>query len=208
MLQSSHMAETENEPLSLNWAAYHEAGHALVALLFGKTLRTISIVPENELFGGGACYEDPHPLLLSQAGVYCEDTIEHDRFICHQIMITQAGEVAQTNFCPETVQAHHASFDRQSAQRYINKWSRNARPDEKTDKLEDLYGCTREVMARPDHAAAIHALTNSLLERKEVKGAEATLIIRGAIKEAKTQAASSSKPLANFKCPHCEADYE
>jgi len=204
------MNESDTDALLNKGKAYHEAGHAVLHLIFGMRLEDVSIVPTGELVGGTTQFREQHPVVLSGKGVYCEGTIERDRYICHGIMATQAGEVAQTLFCPESVQPHHAGLDRRAVKAQIKAWDRYANASEQEDKLESLYCDTRQLLAQPLCVAGVTALAQELVLHRQLSGERARCIIREAMAEATKRAKEAGGPPLDLKCPHCEeyAGYE
>jgi hypothetical protein len=194
---------TSIDELTNRGYAYHEAGHAILFRVFGLTLTNISILPVNDAAGGQTQALGQHPVILQQMGVFYEGTPEQDQYICHHIMITQGGEVAQTEFCPESLQDYHARFDRLAVERLIKKWDRSASLFEMEEKIKELYRDTRQLLRNPLCVAAIHAVAGALLEQKQLTGEQARTLIHDAMIEATNAAKVSGEPPLELKCPHC-----
>ena len=122
-MQTFAVSKNSSDDVSRRGTAFHEAGHAVIQYMFGMMLKKVSILPIGESIAGVSLAAGRHPLELSMIGAYYEGTIAYDRRICHHIMATQAGEVAQQLFCPESVEEFHAALDRRSVRRAILIWN-------------------------------------------------------------------------------------
>ena len=89
----------------------------------------------------------------------------------------------------------------------IKAWDRLATPSEREEKIESLYGYTRQLLTNPLCDAAIHAVAGALLDQKQLTGEQAQTLICRAIREAKTTAKESGKPPLKIACPQC-AEYD
>src|SRR4051812_33613959 len=58
--------------------AYHEAGHAVLQLVYGLNVTRVSILPIGKDKGGVTQAEGPHPVILNQLGVQFEGTVARD----------------------------------------------------------------------------------------------------------------------------------
>jgi hypothetical protein len=183
--------------------AYHEAGHAILFHVFGMTVKNVSILPVNEVVGGVAHAEGKHPVVLQQMGVFWEGTRERDQYICHHIMINHGGEVAQSEFCPDSLEDHQASNDRRSTKTWIKQWNRFASASEREEKIQELYSETRQLLRNPLCVVGIHAVAGALLEQGQLTGDQARALIRSAMDEAKNAARAVGDPPLTITCPHC-----
>jgi hypothetical protein len=195
------MTTSESDSAQLKGAAYHEAGHAVLQHLFGMDLAGVYILQEEPGTRGASAYRHPHEVILNQQGVYFEGTIERDRYLCHDIMQTQAGEAAQQLFCPETVEQHQASRDRASVKRVIQMWDRHTTQWEKDEKIEHLSLHTRTLLLDARCTAAVHVLAEALVTEKKLTGDETRELIRAAIQKTQQSVPDLSD---RIRCPHCE----
>src|SRR5437763_5391884 len=98
------------EPTSDQVTAYHEAGHAVVALTLGRPIACVSILPDREHLGvcefGKGVYrpsEDwlEREILIALGGIaaearltgdYAWDAADRDRLYVHGLAVQRAGE--------------------------------------------------------------------------------------------------------------------
>src|SRR5205814_7906036 len=121
-----------------------------------------SIVPIDEFKGGVSQSFDRHPVELQLSGALFEGTRERDEYLCHLIMISQAGEAAQSEFCPDSLEEHHGFFDRQSVKKLMRERNRYATADERHEKIDELFDQTTRLVMQPWCSSAIHALARAL----------------------------------------------
>lgn len=119
-------------------------------------------------------------------------------------MMLQAGEVGQREFCPESVEPHHASQDQADAKRLIVICERYLSAAEREQCIQNLYDRTRKLLLGPRWKAAVFALTDELLRCQELSGLQAKAVINGAVHQAVQSAVAAGTPMEIFKCPHCE----
>ncbi|HCE42826.1 MAG TPA: hypothetical protein DET40_04710 [Lentisphaeria bacterium] len=105
------MDTPELDETELEGKAYHETGHAILQYLFGYKLVEVNIVETDDKGGVTSC-RGRHPFELQRAGAFYLGTPDHDKHICHNIMITLAGAVLQEHFCRDSVKDYHAGYDR------------------------------------------------------------------------------------------------
>ena len=98
------------EPTSDQMTAYHEAGHAVLALLLGRPVQCVSILPEREHLGicefGKGVYRPSEDWLEREilialggiaaearfTGVYAWDAAARDQQYVHRLTVQRAGE--------------------------------------------------------------------------------------------------------------------
>jgi|ERR1044071_1497205 ATP-dependent Zn protease len=200
------MNEAATDELENKGHSYHEAGHAVFQSFFGMKLVGVSILPKG-LSAGRSEAQGEHQIILGQRGVFFEGTPERARYLCHRIMIVQAGEVAQKELCPESFHDSQCGFDHLKAQTLIEEWDHYAYLHEREEKLAELYESTRQLVSTPWCTAAIEALAQALLEHKQLTGGQARqLIIEAILKTAKERKSLGEPPL-NYECPHCARDH-
>src|SRR3954447_5209138 len=93
--------------------AYHEAGHAVARFVFGRKFRWIAIDPDGGvvLTNPSRLRQDPSQALLPFNRV--------PRFIDEAIMISMAGEIAQSKGSPRSVKLGHAQSDRNAQANWL-----------------------------------------------------------------------------------------
>lgn len=191
------MGEPEASALERMGKAFHEAGHSVVAHYFNNRLTRISIRPQNGLSGGVSEYEGQNHFSLNMQGVFFENTPERDAHICHHIMITMAGEIAQELFRPESLQSHHGDLDRISVNALIRRRG-TVIPDTPPDlQIDELSACTRKLIGSEPFRSAIGALARELIDHEELSGEQARDVIRRAGVQLARQ------PVSACDCPLC-----
>ncbi|MCX6985783.1 MAG: hypothetical protein NT118_13700 [Lentisphaerae bacterium] len=191
-----------SDETKLEGKAYHEAGHVIMQYLFGYKLEEVDIV-ETDSKGGVTSFRGKHQFHLQNEGVFYLGTPERDKYICHHIMISLAGEVSQEQFCRNLVKGYRAGYDRIDVQRLSKSldpmWY--SYPGELEARIENLRITTLQILTEEDVIGAVHAVAQALRDKKVLKGDEAISIIRNAI----AQAVGGGK--FKFQCPHCD-EYE
>ena len=153
-------------------AAYHEAGHAVVGITLGRTLDTMTIVPEvvdGELVGG-YCRWEYQPVEETWADLFLE------------IAWLKAGHVAQALACRVTWLDYGAVSDDASAQKIADSLHRHLtddamRREQVKATLKRATDLARSIVLSPNGRTALQALADRLLERGTVSGEEGTLLV-------------------------------
>jgi hypothetical protein len=91
-----------------------------------------------------------------------------------------AGGIAQRRYCPQSVRRHHAEGDRRDA---IGVMIHLAEGKELEAWIKLLYLRTENMLANPDVWRAVQRLADALVEKKTIRGKEATEIIRAGFLE-------------------------
>lgn len=157
-------------------AAYHEAGHAVVAMYFQKDVTRLTIVPEGDRVGG--C-ERPHVEDIDS--LYSgDDTIV---YTMETIMIALAGEISQARF-----EDREADHKRPSCESDVDIADEFAYAEEKDQELADaliawLSLKTRNLLTTPFIWYKVQRLADSLCSRKELDAEEVRQIYNEATDE-------------------------
>jgi hypothetical protein len=158
------------------WAtAYHEAGHVVAALAYGKGIRRqgATIVPDLKRGAAGNVYMLKHiPGDPSVGGAYRGDrqTGRMRLRIEEDVIVRLAGGAAQRRFRPSSVRSYHSRTDNESA----------------TDLLMYIVGDERELKAYwrwlmvrtenfvrcPPRRMQIQSVAKALMERKTLSPGE------------------------------------
>jgi hypothetical protein len=114
--------------------AHHEAGDAVVAMLQGMQVRSISVERTNDSGGETDLHEIGMP--IEELGQIVEDgkrPTAYEIIILEQhVRMSLAGEIAQFHFVPKSVHDFHASFDTKfleflnriaGSEREVNAWT-------------------------------------------------------------------------------------
>jgi ATP-dependent Zn protease len=150
--------------------AYHEAGHAVIAVHYGFPLRHVTIIPDDEHLGHVST-ESPK----RQIDAYNpnSDPMRIERVLRRYYQFCMAGAEAVMLVCPEhTYSGIGADLpDANSCLRHLSA------DDDERDAWQRLLDIqTRNLVAR--YRPAIEALAAALMERKALTGKEVRAIVR------------------------------
>jgi hypothetical protein len=137
--------------------AYHEAGHAVMALSLGRPVHKVTIVP-GQMLGGirlGACEIDKRRLKASKA--WLED----------DVLLLLAGMVAEAHFTGEYCQAG-ATQDLLIVRRLLQARAANERQLERLQRR--LLDKTEHLLSDEGHAKAIELIARELLHKTTISG--------------------------------------
>jgi ATP-dependent Zn protease len=132
--------------------AYHEAGHAVVALAVGRPVQKVSVRPGQELLGW----------CQFRKGVYrpSEDWLENE------ILIALAGLAAEAR--------HTGSYDREAAGRdlrYVRKLAVQRATERQLDRYERrMLGKAENLLADDGHWRAVELIAAELMRLGEISG--------------------------------------
>jgi hypothetical protein len=156
--------------------AYHEAGHAVAAWRLRIPLhRTgVTIVPDGEAAGTTS-----HHKVVGREiewDVSDRTVLKAERFA----QVCLAGGIAQRHYCPQSVRRYHTDSDHHNA---IGVLINLAAGRELEAWLKLLYIRTENMLANQDVWRAVQRLAEALVQRKTIRGKEATEIIRAGFEE-------------------------
>lgn len=151
--QNASQAEIE-----LTATAFHEAGHAVMAISLGRPVQKVTIAPGRMETGGtrlGACE------LRKGRGRASQDVIEDE------VLILLAGMVAEARFtgryCP-----HGATQDLRTVQRVLESRANTQRQLERLQRR--LLEKTEHLLSDDAHVAAIESIARELIEKTSISG--------------------------------------
>lgn len=138
--------------------AYHEAGHAVMAVSLDRNVEKVTILPGNMQAGGvrlGACK-------LKKGRTHgTKDWIEDE------VLILYAGMVAESRFTGRYCQIG-AREDLRIARGLLGN---RAGTEKKLDRLQKrMLGKTEYVLDDQAHTAAIESVAKELIEKKTISG--------------------------------------
>ncbi len=150
--------QADEDVAQLTATAYHEAGHAVVAVSLGRTIHKVTINAANLQFGGirlGAVKFDKGRAKASK------DAVEDE------VLILFAGMVAEARFtgkyCPAGAQE-----DLVSVRRLLGNRAGNERQFERLERR--LLKKTEHLLHDEAHVAAIESIAVELLEKRTISG--------------------------------------
>lgn len=145
--------------------AYHEAGHAVVALAVGRPVQKVSVRPGQDLLGW----------CQFRKGVYRpnEDWLENE------ILIALAGLAAEAR--------HTGSYDREAAGRdlrYVRKLAVQRATERQLDRYERrMLGKAENLLADDGHWRAVELIAAELLRVGEISGRAAVHLFERGVRE-------------------------
>ncbi len=152
--------------------AYHEAGHAAVAVWFGVQLERVELTPDHPVHAG-CCWEkvdDPHALSLAVE-------LGEEDVIRPQIKILLAGRAAQQKGGFDHVPGGD-QYDRETALRIAALMVNCTSEAEKL--IDQSLAETRKLLDTAAVWAGVEALAGELIRKGRVEGAEAQRVLAAA----------------------------
>ena len=138
--------------------AYHEAGHAVVAISLGRQIKKATITKANLPTGG---------VRLGAVMFEKGRSKPTDDWLEDEVMILLAGMVAESSFTGRYCD-QGASVDLRAVDRLLDSRVRTQR---QLDKLRQrLINKTEHLLGEPAHAMALKAVAKELLVKGEVSG--------------------------------------
>ncbi|WP_146401369.1 cell division protein FtsH [Planctomycetes bacterium CA13] len=138
--------------------AYHEAGHAVMALSLGRSIQKVTVSPTRTAHGQsrlGVCE------LKKGRSKKSKDAVEDDT------LILLAGMVAEARFTGSYCH-QGASQDLRYVQSLLSNRAGNARQIERLQRR--LLDKTEHLLLEPGHAKAIQQIANELVEKTTISG--------------------------------------
>jgi hypothetical protein len=165
-----HQEKILTDKKSTLWAtAYHEAGHAVAAMAYGKGIRRqgATIVPDPKRGAAGTVYMLKHiPGDPSVGGAYRGDSLTGRMRlrIEEDIIVSLAGLVAQRCFRPSSVRSHHGRSDHEAALDLLTYIVGDERELKAYWRL--LRVRTENFVRSPPRWMQIEAIAKALMEKK------------------------------------------
>ncbi|MBK1825396.1 M50 family metallopeptidase [Haloferula rosea] len=133
--------------------AYHEAGHAVMALLMGRTIQKVSIIPsQNRL---GSC------TIQKGRAKQVQDKLEADMLILLAGMAAEGKKSGRYN-------VQGAGQDLQAVERLAMARSGNSRQAAKL--LHKMLDKTQHLLADNANWAGVKVIANELMEHESISG--------------------------------------
>lgn len=144
--------------VDLTATAYHEAGHAVMALTLGRPIQKVTISPAQLQTGGirlGVCRIQKRRFNASK------DCLEDD------VLILFAGMVAESHFTAQYCR-HGAAQDLRAAKRLLANRATNERQLERLESR--LLDKAAHLLGDEGHAKAIALIAQELLQKETISG--------------------------------------
>lgn len=165
---------TESELQTLTATAYHEAGHAVMALIVGRPIQKITIVPSkvNAISARlGAC--EMKKGRIKPTSDWLED----------EVLVLFAGMVAESHFTDEQNE-RGAGQDMRMIRKLLSQ--NRANSERQLEKLERrLLSKTEYLLEDEASKKAIEQIAKRLIEKHTISGREATHLFEQAEKRTK-----------------------
>lgn len=152
-------ADDHSDPVSLRLAAaYHEAGHAVMALSLGRLIQKVTILPGKSPFGEvrlGVCE------IRKGRSKASKDALEDEA------LILLAGMVAEARFTGQYCR-HGAAQDLGNLRRLLHN---RASSENQLDRLQRrLLDKTEHLLRDERHAKAIELIAGELIQKTTISG--------------------------------------
>ncbi len=166
-LSASDLSDTNRTKLTAT--AFHEAGHAVMALILGRSIEKVTISPAQLQTGGfrlGACRIQKGRLKASKDG------LEDD------VLILLAGMVAESHFTGRYCQ-EGAAQDLRAVKRLL---ANRANSDRNIERLtRRLLDKTEHIFGAAEHTKAIRLVTQELLQKETITGRAVQHLLKQAL---------------------------
>ncbi len=146
--------------------AYHEAGHAVLALILGRPVRCVNIVADRESLG----------VCEFGKGVYrpSEDWLERE------ILIALGGIAAEARFT-----GNYAWDAAAKDQKYVRRLAEQRAGERRAERLQRrLLSKAEHLLADEGHWRAVELIAAELLRQREISGRTALHLFERACQEA------------------------
>ena len=138
--------------------AWHEAGHALVAVIVGRPIQKVTVAPANLQTGG---------VRLGAVKFQKGRSKSTNDWLEDEVLILLAGMVAESKFTGQYCQAS-AGHDLRAARNLIDKRAATERQMEKLERR--LLDKVNHLLEQPHHVAALKMIVDELIQQQTIKG--------------------------------------
>lgn len=163
--------------------AYHEAGHAVAAVLLGESISRVSLCPDvrpgGEIVFGTVETRDA-PGRLNDAGKlrYEDLTPQEKEALEHNVIVSMAGEIlVRKVFAGQELRGFQED---RSHVAEVAEWMFES-PDDREQYCASLSNKVGEMFERKEALCAVEVFVKTLLVKTEISGEEAMRIIGEAI---------------------------
>lgn len=138
--------------------AWHEAGHALVAVIVGRPIQKVTVAPAKLQTGG---------VRLGAVRFQKGRSKSTNDWLEDEVLILLAGMVAESKFTGQYCQAS-ASHDLRAARNLMDKRAATERQMEKLERR--LLDKVEHLLEQSHHVAALKMIVDELMEKQTIKG--------------------------------------
>ena len=150
--------DQQGADVQLTATAFHEAGHAVMALTVGRRIQKVTIAPGQPQFGPGRLGTCEIQKGRSKAS---KDSLEDE------VLILFAGMVAESHFTGKYSPAG-AAQDLRAIRRLLSNRAQTERQMERLERR--LLEKTEHLLAGKEHVKAIELIARELIEKTTVSG--------------------------------------
>lgn len=151
-------AETPQPDRALQATAYHEAGHAVMALVLGRLIDRVTIVPGKTQFGTAT---------LGQCKIQKTRTKSSKDWLEDEMLILLAGMVAEAQFTGEYCTSG-ATQDLRAVRRLAESRSGGGGQVERLERR--ALDKAEYLLSDSEHWQAVEAIVKQLLEHQTISG--------------------------------------
>ena len=173
------MTDNESDERRLAETAYHEVGHAVASYVLHVPFRRVSIIPDEERGSLGHMRQSEWNE-ATRPDIACKSYHQTRRMEC-SIQILYAGPFAGEMFTGGAFNEVGAGSDIDQIANMLGYMTADPEEAAAIDTLMNIRA--RQLLRRPENWAAVKALAEALLERKELSARSAREVIRRAIIE-------------------------
>ena len=163
---------SQSNAFRLTATAYHEAGHAVMALTLGRPIHKVTISPAQLQTGGsrlGACS------IKKGRSKNSKDWLEDD------VLVLFAGMVAESHFTAQYC-VQGAAQDLRAAKRLLANRATSERQLERL--MSRLLDKAEHLLADQGHAQAIELIARELLQKETISGRAVRHLFQQAMQQA------------------------
>lgn len=166
-------ADDQSDPVSLRLTAtaYHEAGHAVMALSLGRLIQKVTILPGKSQFG---------ELRLGVCEIRKGRSKASKDLLKDEVLILLAGMVAEARFTGQYCQ-QGATQDLRNIRRLLHN---RASSENQLERLQRrLLDKTEHLLRDEGHAKAIELIARELIQKTTISGRAVRHFFEHAVKQ-------------------------
>lgn len=179
-------ARAERDRRRLEATAYHEAGHAVVAVRLGVKVRSVHIIPDGDT--AGACLGRPFPEWFSPD---IELNAKGQDLLDREVMVLLAGAKAAKRFTGRYNHGGAASDYRAAAKLALYRCSSERTA---TKYLDWLGSAVDDMLGFAFNWRAVELVAAALLDRRSLSGRALPRIIAGGAEDLARQRTAGGLP--------------
>lgn len=152
----------------LRVTAYHEAAHIIVGYVLGVPIVDVSIHPQPGV-------RDSPSVIFDERAYQDESTLDNAR---RKIAISVAGHLGELNAMDGVPDPHQSKSDTRDALEICGRVQTRYPDTSVPEEMARAWTTAREILGRPECAAAMRSLVDALLEKGSLTMADVTPLMR------------------------------